>query len=56
MAEVVRSTSEWHRRMTSENLSQSGYAVNLSDYPVGVEAYLYKPPTMAETITRGSKS
>ncbi len=34
MAEVVRSTSEWHRRMTSENLSQSGYAVNLSGYPV----------------------
>ena len=24
MAEVVRATSEWHRRMTSENLSQSG--------------------------------
>ncbi len=50
MAEVVRSTSEWHRRMTSENLSQSGYAeyaVNFSDYPVGVEAYLYKPPTTA---------
>jgi hypothetical protein len=56
MAEVVRSTSEWHRRMTSENLSQSGYAVNLSDYPVGVEAYLYKPPTMAETITRGRRA
>ncbi len=56
MAEVVRSTSEWHRRMTSENLSQSGYAVKLSDYPVGVEAYLYKPPTMAETITRGRRA
>ncbi len=56
MAEVVRSTSEWHRRVTSENLSQSGYAVNLSDYPVGVEAYLYKPPTMAETITRGRRA
>jgi hypothetical protein len=24
MAQVTRSTSEWHRRMTSENLSQSG--------------------------------
>ena len=42
--------------MTSENLSQSGYAVNLSDYPVGVEAYLYKPPTMAETIARGRRA
>jgi hypothetical protein len=24
MAEVARSMSEWHRRMTSENLSQTG--------------------------------
>ena len=30
--------------------------MNLSDYPVGVEAYLYKPPTMAETITRGRRA
>jgi hypothetical protein len=37
-------------------LSQSGYAVNLSDYPVGVETYLYKPPTMAETITRSRRA
>ncbi len=25
MAEVTRATSEWHRRMTAENLSQTGY-------------------------------
>jgi hypothetical protein len=56
MAEVVRSTSEWHRRMTAENLSQSGQAVNLTNYPIGVEAYLYKPPSMAETITRGRRA
>jgi hypothetical protein len=24
MAEVTRSTSEWHRRMTSKNVSQTG--------------------------------
>ena len=30
MAEVARSTSEWHRRMTSENLSQTGQLVNLA--------------------------
>ena len=53
MAEVVRATSEWHRRMTSENLSQSGHAVNLDNYPIGKEAYLYKPPSMAETIIAG---
>jgi hypothetical protein len=56
MAEVVRATSEWHRRMTSENLSQSGHPVDLTKYQVGKEAYLYKPPTMAETITRGRKA
>ena len=56
MAEVVRATSEWHRRMTSENLSQSGHAVNLNNYPIGKEAYLYKPPSMAETITRGRRA
>ena len=33
MAEVTRSTSEWHRRMTSENLSQSGQLVNLAHMP-----------------------
>ncbi len=30
MAEVTRATSEWHRRMTAENLSQSGYVVDLT--------------------------
>ncbi len=56
MAAVVRATSEWQRRMTSENLSQSGHPVDLTRYQVGKEAYLYKPPTMAETITRGKKA
>jgi len=56
MAEVVRTTSEWHRRMTSENLSQSGQTVDLSKYTIGKEAYLYKPPTMAETIARGRRA
>ncbi len=36
MAGVVRTTSEWHRRMTSENLSQSGHVVNLGNYPIGM--------------------
>jgi hypothetical protein len=56
MAEVVRTTSEWHRRMTSENLSQSGHAVNLDNYQIGKQAYLYKPPSMAETIARGRRA
>ena len=42
--------------MTSENLSQSGHPVDITRYQVDKEAYLYKPPTMAETITRGRKA
>jgi hypothetical protein len=56
MAEVVRATSEWHRRMTSENLSQSGQKVDLERYIIGQNAYLYKPPSMNETITRGRRA
>jgi hypothetical protein len=56
MAEVVRSTSEWHRRMTSENLSQSGQAVDLDKYTIGHKAYFYKPSSMNETITRGRRA
>ena len=56
MAEVARATSEWHRRMTAENLSQSGYVVDLTKYPVGRQAFIYKPPTQAETIARGRKA
>ncbi len=55
MAEVTRATSEWHRRMTAENLSQSGYVVDLIKYTVGQKAFIYKPPTQAETIARGGK-
>ena len=56
MAEVTRTTSEWHRRMTAENLSQTGYAVDLTKYPIGRNAFIYKPPTQAETISRGRKA
>jgi hypothetical protein len=55
MAEVTRSTSEWHRRMTVENLGQSGQLVNLANMPIGSEAYIYKPPTQQEAIRRGRK-
>jgi hypothetical protein len=56
MAEVVRATSEWHRRMTAENLSQSGQPVDLTKYVIGHKAYFYKPPSMKETITRGRRA
>jgi hypothetical protein len=55
MAEVTRTTTEWHSRMTAENLSQTGYAVDLTKYPIDRKAFIYKPPTQAETIARGRK-
>ncbi len=30
--------------------------MNLDKYPIGKQAYLYKPPSMAETITRGRRT
>ncbi len=42
MAEMTRATSEWHRRMTAENLSQSGYVVGLTKYSIGQKAFIYK--------------
>ena len=42
--------------MTAENLSQSGYVVDLTKYTVGRNAFIYKPPTQAETIARGRKA
>jgi hypothetical protein len=56
MTEVTRSTSEWHRRMTSENLSQSGKLVDLARMPIGAEAYIYKPPSQQEAVNKGRRA
>ncbi len=56
MAEVVRATSEWRSRMTADNLSQSGLAVDLGKYGIGHKAYFYKPPSTNETIARGRRA
>jgi hypothetical protein len=31
-------------------------SIDLDKYAIGKEAYLYKPPTMADTITRGRRA
>ncbi len=46
MVDVAKATSEWHRRMTSNNLSQNGKKINLEDYRIGSEVYFYKPPVL----------
>jgi hypothetical protein len=56
MAEVARTTSEWHRRMTAEHFSQHGQVVNLNEVPIRSKAYAYKLPTQQETMSRGRKT
>jgi hypothetical protein len=56
MVEVAKSTSEWHRRMTSQNLAQNGRKVNLDDYKEGTKVYFYKPPSASEAEKRGRKA
>ena len=56
MAEVARSTSEWHRRMTADKLSQDGRIIDMDKLQIGTKAYIYKPPTANETKTRGRKA
>jgi hypothetical protein len=46
MAEVARSVSEWHRRMTSEKLNQSGQTVDMAKYPVGTRVALLLQATI----------
>ncbi len=57
MTEVTKSkTSEWHRRMTSQSLSQNGRKINLEDYKEGTKVYFYKPPSAVEAERKGRKA
>ena len=56
MADSVRATSEWHRRMTSNRLAQNGQKINYEALIPGAKVYFYKPPSQAETQARGRKA
>ena len=56
MVDVAKATSEWHRRMTSNNLSQNGKKIDLEDYQIGTEVYFYKTPTALEAEKKGRKA
>jgi hypothetical protein len=56
MTEVVKATSEWHRRMTSNKLAQNGRKIKLDDYKIGTKVYFYKPPSASEAEKRGRKA
>ncbi len=44
MSEIVRSTSEWHRRMTSKKLSQSGKSIDNESTTTGCQSVLPQAP------------
>jgi hypothetical protein len=50
MTEIVRSTSEWHRRKTSNKLSQIGKSINYEALMPGSQVYVYKPPSAQEVL------
>ena len=55
MAEVARSVSEWHRRMTAEKLNQSGQPVDMTKFPIGTSVFFYKPPSKQEADSKGRR-
>ena len=56
MSEVAKSTSEWHRRMTAQNLGQNGRKIHLDAYVPGTKVYFYKPPSAIEAEKKGRKA
>jgi hypothetical protein len=45
IAEEVKATSEWHRRMSHESLNQKGQRYNLDHYVAGAKVYFYRLST-----------
>jgi hypothetical protein len=56
MADSVRATSEWHRRMTSNRLAQNGQKIKYEALIPGAKVYFHKPPSQADTQARGRKA
>ncbi len=56
MATVAQAHSEWHRRMTSENLNQANRPFDDSQLQPGMKVYFYKPPSHQEVTTKGRKA
>ena len=53
MANVAHQNSEWHRRMTSQRLNQSGKPINPHGIPPNSKVFFYKPPTQAQVEANG---
>jgi hypothetical protein len=56
LAEEVKATSEWHRRMSHESLNQKGQRYNLDHYEVGAKVYFYRPPSILDVAKKTRKA
>jgi hypothetical protein len=56
IAEEVKATSEWHRRMSHENLNQKGHRYNLAHYVAGAKVYFYRPPSILDVAKKTRKA
>jgi hypothetical protein len=45
--------SQWHKRMTAENLNMAGKKIEDNLYEIGTEVYYFKPPTQAQVRNAG---
>ena len=56
MSDVAKSSSEWHRRMTAQNLGQNGRKIEIEKYTPGTKVYFYKPTSAMEAEKKGRKA
>jgi hypothetical protein len=56
IAEEVKATSEWHRRMTHEGLNQKGQRYNLDHFVDGAKVYFYRPPSVLDVEKKTRKA
>jgi hypothetical protein len=56
IAEEVKTTSEWHRRMTHEGLNQKGQRYNIDHLVGGAKVYFYRPPSVLDVVKKTRKA
>ena len=56
LATEAQRHSQWHKRMNSHNLNQSGAKVEEKGLSPGDRVYFYKPPTQQDIAGRGRKA
>ncbi len=56
IAEEVKSTTEWQRRMTHEGLNQKGKRYNMDHLMEAAKVYFYRPPSFLDVVKKTRKA